>query len=139
MKSLLRATLEATRGVVEPLIARRSAAARPVAPTPVPQQSYVAVAIRPCPGACQAALALAHQRLLKHEVPEHLPLPGCTNAKCRCRLEEFEDRRAEGERRQRLDEETTGVDDDVNRRLPGDRRIARQRARPTAYFNDHQG
>ncbi|MFW2406062.1 MAG: hypothetical protein ACN4GT_14920 [Gammaproteobacteria bacterium] len=138
MKSLFQATIDKTRGVVRPLLQRRKAPAF-VPPPPRPSgddKSYAAVAVRPCKNACQAALALAHQRLLKNEAPESLPLPGCTNPGCRCRLETFHDRRAAGERRSRGDEADSDLND-ANRRLPGDRRINKQRARPTAYFNDY--
>jgi len=140
MKSLFRTTLEKTRGVIKPLLDRQrranNAPPAPV-PTPGPQASYAAVAIRPCVGACEAALALGHRRMLKREAPEELPLQGCTNANCRCHFEKFDDRRAEGERRDRP-EDTSSFDEGVNRRLPGDRRVNKQRSRPTAYFNDHQ-
>lgn len=146
MKSLLRATVEATRGVVAPLTARRNGVANATpgrSPAPAPaatpgpsRESYAAVAIRPCPQACEKAQALAHRRMLKDEAPESLPLPGCTNNGCKCRFEYFHDRRAEGERRDRGDDEEEAKDDS-NRRLPGDRRINKQRARPTSYFNDH--
>jgi len=139
MKSLFQATVDKTRGVVEPLLQRRS--------TPAPElplvrrngddKSYAAVAVRPCTNACPAAMALAHQRLLKNEAPESLPLPGCTNSSCRCRLETFYDRRAADERRTRGDDDTNEESNDGNRRLPGDRRVNKQRARPTAYFNDY--
>lgn len=140
MKSLFRATVEATRGFVAPLTARRNGAAKPRVPEPIVRQpgrdSYAAVTVRPCKQACEKAQALAHRRMLKDEAPESLPLPGCTNSACQCRFEYFEDRRAEAERRGRgrEDDDATG---DSNRRLPGDRRINKQRKRPTAYFNDY--
>ena len=139
MKALLRTTLEATRGVVKPLLARRRGVGSTPATTRTPrtQASFPAVTIRPCPNACEAALALGHRRILKRDAPEELPLQGCTKTDCRCRLEEFDDRRAEGERRDRPDD-ACRFDDGENRRLPGDRRINKQRSRPTAYFNDHQ-
>jgi len=142
MKSLFRATIEATRGVVAPLAARRNGVAKST-PTPPPpatrgpsRESYGAVAIRPCARACEKAQALAHRRVLKDEAPDSLPLPGCTNHGCKCRFEYFHDRRAEGERRDRGVDGEDG-EKDSNRRLPGDRRINKQRARPASYFNDH--
>lgn len=136
MKSLFRATMVATRGIVRPLISRRNGVPEPAASDPAANRSYSAIAVRPCRGACDAALKIAHNRLLKREAPAELPLPGCTNTQCRCRLEAFEDRRAADERRQRLDD-TASFDRDENRRSPGDRRINKQRARATSYFNDY--
>lgn len=142
MKSLFRATVEATRGVVAPLTARRNGVAKST-PTPTPaatpgpnRESYAAVAIRPCAQACEKAQALAHRRMLRDEAPESLPLPGCTNNGCKCRFEFFHDRRAESERRDR-GRDGDDAETSSNRRLPGDRRINKQRARPTSYFNDH--
>jgi len=139
MKSLFQATVDKTRGVVEPLLQRRRAPA-PFA-TAVRRngddKSYAAVAVRPCTGACQAAMALAHKRLLQNEAPDSLPLADCTNVRCRCRLETFHDRRAAGERRMRGEDDTDEESNDDNRRLPGDRRVNKQRAQPTAYFNDY--
>lgn len=140
MKSLFRATVDLTRGVMEPLMARRGAVAEAPPPPPlrppVANRSYAAVTVRPCAGACEAAQALAHKRILRDEAPTDLPLPGCTNNACQCRFEEFEDRRAADERRHRP-EDTSSFDGDVNRRLPGERRVNKQRAKPTSYFNDY--
>jgi hypothetical protein len=139
MKSLFQATVDKTRGVVQPLLQRRKAPApvSPVVRRNSDHKSYAAVTVRPCTEACQAAVALAHKRLLKNEAPESLPLADCTNPSCRCRLETFHDRRAAGERRTRDDDDTNQESSDDNRRLPGDRRVNKQRARPTAYFNDY--
>ena len=90
--------------------------------------------MRPCTDACAAARAIAHRRLLFAEAPESVPLPGCKNPDCRCRLERFDDRRAADERRMRDREQDAA---NGERRLPGDRRINKQRARPVSYFNDY--
>jgi len=66
---------------------------------PRPAKPFRSTSIKCGPGACEAARALAGQRLLIDQVPR-LPLADCTAEKCDCRYTHHEDRREpRGERR----------------------------------------
>ena len=69
-----------------------------VQPKSTESNPYMAVEIR-CfkDEGCEAARALAGQRILVSEAPL-LPLPDCDSERCRCRYRRYEDRRQEARR-----------------------------------------
>jgi hypothetical protein len=72
---------------------------RPASSRPV---SYRCVGIQPADpvSSCEVARAMSGRRFLPGQAP-HLPLSGCTAARCACKYVHFDDRRA-GDRRSDL-------------------------------------
>lgn len=77
------------------LFKKSSRAEEPVEPAPgsAEQQRFLAVQVVPDPGGCCSAVkAIAGQRLLVDRAPP-LPLADCDRGSCKCRYQQYDDRR----------------------------------------------
>jgi hypothetical protein len=61
------------------------------------KQQFASVEIRTGSSVCAAAEAVAGQRFLANSAPQ-LPLPDCSEARCRCTFVKLSDRRMDGRR-----------------------------------------
>ncbi len=90
------------------------------------ERRWHAVAVKPCPGACAAAVSGTSRRWLSREAPM-LPLPDCTQPdRCRCTYQHHEDRRTgEGRRAEETDAFARPAQVSHERRKRGTRRAPR--------------
>ncbi|MGB5510304.1 MAG: hypothetical protein WBM87_01205 [Woeseiaceae bacterium] len=81
------------------LFKRRTAAAKLAEPAPIQTRpQYPGVEVIPGSSDCCAAVTvIAGRRLLADEAP-NLPLANCNRPRCRCRYQQYDDRRADARR-----------------------------------------
>jgi len=81
------------------LFKRRTAAAEPAESAPIQTKpQYAGVEVIPGSSDCCAAVTvIAGRRLLADEAP-YLPLANCDQPRCRCRYQQYDDRRTDARR-----------------------------------------
>ena len=81
------------------LFKQRTAAAEPAESAPIQSRpQYPGVEVIPGSRDCCAAVTvIAGRRLLADEAP-HLPLANCDQPRCRCRYQQYDDRRTDARR-----------------------------------------
>ena len=89
-----------------------------------PASPFCAVSVYPPPAGCQAAKTIKGKSFLSNEAP-HLPLEGCTAARCHCVYQHHADRRTSNAARRELGAESYFLSQgwgNRNRRLLAGRR-----------------
>lgn len=135
-------TFGTTLGIVSPWLywkfLRKPAAARRQVQAGPQENPYQAIEVRAGLMACEAASAMAGQRILSDRAPE-LPLPDCDQKNCHCRYVHLDDRRSGEERRLPFDKTMSfDLQAKIDKRSAKlDRRRGDRHAQPRSYFNDY--